>query len=538
MAAASRATIAALDAARLSPSVTPAAAATIPRPTVPFPAISPRGAPADGWGGPEAVACGPALSLRPDGCSLRARATTLRLPHGEVNTPIFMPVGTHGTVKGIPSEELAEELDCRIALANTYHLGVKPGKAVLDAHGGLHGLMRWPRNLLTDSGGFQMVSLLHLANITEEGVTFQSPSDGTTMLLTPEASIALQNAIGSDVMMALDDVVDSKTVDNERFLEACHRTLRWIDRCIAANANPDRQSLFAIVQGGLDVSSGGLREACLHGLLERDAALPGFAIGGLAGGEDKGSFWRVVAQCCEALPAHKPRYLMGVGYPLDLVVCSALGVDMFDCVFPTRTARFGVALVTGGQLRVKGARFRDDPRPLDPACGCAVCRRYSRAQLHALARSSDSLGPQLLSHHNIAYMLGLCRRMRSAIVAGPGPFQAFVRGFLNEYFPPEGPQGPVAVPRWAAEALAYAGVDIGPDLAARVEPEGTPDPDTAALPVVAPDWTAAAAAKPAAAAAKPAAAAAAVAAAAGSANGGAVGAAGAAGRPSKRERGD
>jgi len=492
-AATSRATFAELDAARLHPSLASAAnaAASVPRPAVPYARLSPGPKPADGWGGPEAASGGPALALRPDGMAMRARATTLRLPHGEVHTPIFMPVGTHGTVKGLPSEELAEDLGCRIALSNTYHLGVRPGGAVLEAHGGLHELMRWPRNLLTDSGGFQMVSLLHLATITEEGVTFQSPSDGTTMLLTPEASIRLQNQIGSDVMMALDDVVDSKTVDRERFVEACDRTLRWIDRCVAANARPDEQSLFAIVQGGLDVAAGGLRERCLHGLLARDEHLPGYAIGGLAGGEDKASFWRVVAQCCEALPAHKPRYLMGVGYPLDLVVCSALGVDMFDCVFPTRTARFGVALVRGGQLRVKSSGFASDPRPLDSSCACAVCRRYTRAQLHALARSSDSLGPQLLSHHNVAYMLGLCARMRAAVREGPASFTAFVREFLAEYFaPPDGAErkGGEAVPRWVAEALAFSGVDIGPDLTARVEPPGGPDPDTAALPVVAPDW--------------------------------------------------
>ena len=192
--------------------------------------------------------------------------------------------------------------------------------------------MGWDRNILTDSGGFQMVSLLALAKITEEGVTFQSPVDGSKMLLTPEESMRVQNKIGSDIMMALDDVVSSVTVDDARFREATHRTLRWIDRCIAAHKRPTEQCLFGIVQGGMYGSPGGLRDICLDGMLLRDAHLPGYAIGGLAGGESKDAFWRVVLHACQRLPKNKPRYLMGVGYPLDLVVCSALGVDMYDCV--------------------------------------------------------------------------------------------------------------------------------------------------------------------------------------------------------------
>ena len=364
----------------------------------------------------------------------RARALDLTLPHGPVRTPVFMPVGTQGTIKGLSTVEVqAPPLDCDIILANTYHLGVRPGGGTLERAGGLHRFMAWPRNLLTDSGGFQMVSLLKLAEIKEEGVLFQSPSDGSRMLLTPEMSMHLQNQIGSDIMMALDDVVSSASVSRERFEEACHRTLRWIDRCIAAHKRPTEQNLFGILQGGLDVSPGGLREVNIAGMLSRDAHLPGYAIGGLAGGEAKDAFWRVVDMCCRALPAHKPRYLMGVGYPLDLVVCTALGVDMYDCVYPTRTARFGTALgdFPGGILRVKNKACAEDAGPLDPTCPCPACKHYSRAQLCAMLKA-DALGPQLLTMHNITYMMRLTRRMREAVVEGRYP--QFVRAFLRVHF--------------------------------------------------------------------------------------------------------
>lgn len=401
--------------------------------------------------------CGPALTTSVEGKCGKARALKLQLPHGPIITPVFMPVGTQGTIKGLSTLELqAPPLDCDIILGNTYHLGNRPGGDVLEKAGGLHEFMSWPRNLLTDSGGFQMVSLLHLAEITEEGVTFQSPVDGSEMLLTPEMSMKLQNQIGSDIMMALDDVVDSKSVDDERFREACYRTLRWIDRCIVAHEKKDKQNLFGIVQGGLDVSVGGLRDICLDGMLERDVNLPGYAIGGLAGGETKDQFWRVVHKCCKHLPAHKPRYLMGVGYPLDLVVCSALGVDMYDCVYPTRTARFGTAMadVPGGLLKLKAAAMAKDDGPLDPDCSCYVCKKYTRAQLHGLLKT-QSLGPQLLSYHNIAYMMRLTRSMRAAIIANEYP--AFVRSFLKKMFPNDD------VPLWVVEACDAAGFDVRPE---------------------------------------------------------------------------
>ncbi|KAL6846175.1 hypothetical protein ACP4OV_023623 [Aristida adscensionis] len=409
----------------------------------------------------------------------RARAARLTLPHFTCQTPIFMPVGTQGTIKGLTTDQL-EEIGCQIILGNTYHLELRPGSQLIDDLGGLHKFMNWKRALLTDSGGFQMVSLLHLADITEEGVTFQSPVDGKPMLLTPEESIHIQNNIGADIIMALDDVVKT-TITGPRIEEAMYRTLRWIDRCIAAHKKPDVQNLFGIVQGGLDPV---LRDICVRGLVERN--LPGYAIGGLAGGEDKDSFWRVVAQCTAGLPENKPRYVMGVGYPLDIVVCSALGADMYDCVYPTRTARFGTALVPEvgpvqlqlrlqlpaaatavapfaagsscslscqplGVLKLKQNAMATDERPIDPTCSCMVCKKYTRAYLHCLV-TKDAMGSQLLSYHNLSFMMRLSRDLHMSILEGR--FPEFVRGFLRVQFP----KGDV--PQWVCNAMEVAGIDI------------------------------------------------------------------------------
>ncbi|XP_020612439.1 queuine tRNA-ribosyltransferase catalytic subunit 1-like isoform X2 [Orbicella faveolata] len=266
----------------------------------------------------------------------KARTAILTLPHYKVETPVFMPVGTQGTMKGLTSKQLTE-LDCQIILGNTYHLGMRPGTEILEKAGGLHGFMNWKRALLTDSGGFQMVSLLKLAEITEEGVKFQSPHDGQEMLLTPEKSTEIQNSIGADIIMQLDDVVSSTTT-GPRVEEAMLRSIRWLDRCIAAHARPTEQNLFAIIQGGLDPE---LRKTCVKEMVKRNT--PGIAIGGLSGGEEKSLFCKTVTLCTDLLPKSKPRYLMGVGYAVDLVVCCALGVDMFDCVYPTRTAVSGLS---------------------------------------------------------------------------------------------------------------------------------------------------------------------------------------------------
>eukprot|EP01012_Entosiphon_sulcatum_P056589 TRINITY_DN80283_c0_g1_i1.p1 TRINITY_DN80283_c0_g1~~TRINITY_DN80283_c0_g1_i1.p1 ORF type:complete len:390 (+),score=52.51 TRINITY_DN80283_c0_g1_i1:274-1443(+) len=370
-----------------------------------------------------------------------ARAATFHLPRHPIRTPVFMPVGTQGTIKGLTSAQL-EKLDLDIILGNTYHLGLRPGERTMAAVGGLHKLMSWNRNILTDSGGFQMVSLLQLAQITEEGVTFQSSHDGSMITLTPERSIELQNTIGSDIMMQLDDVVHVLTT-GPRVEEAMHRSIRWLDRCIAANKSTEKQQqLFAIIQGGLNPE---LRTACIEEMVKRDAHLGGYAIGGLSGGEAKDDFWRIVAHCTARLPKHKPRYCMGVGYPEDLVVCSALGVDMFDCVFPCRTARFGTALTSFGRLHLKSSELAKDFDPLDPDCTCFVCKTYTRSYLHSTLREEATCS--LVTYHNLHYLKHLMASLREAIINNNLP--QFVQVFMRKYF------GSKEYPQWIRDALNH-----------------------------------------------------------------------------------
>lgn len=443
----------------------------------------------------------PALTFHVHATSGRARYTTVHLPHGPVSTPVFMPVGTKGALKGMTPMDIAhdEALNNEIILSNTYHLALQPGTELIRDQGGLHKFMHWDRNILTDSGGFQMVSLLKLAEITEEGVTFENPfeSDGfkddvqeedkgvdgdapsscvkrkvdalnnaeeqTTkaqrMLLRPEDSIYHQNNIGSDIIMALDDVVSSVSDDETRFEIATYRTLRWLDRCFSAHRRKHDQNLFPIVQGGLDVSRGGLRDVCLAGFKIRDANAPGYAIGGLAGGESKEDFWKVVDHCCRALPDNKPRYLMGVGYPLDLVVCTALGVDMYDCVYPTRTARFGVAFVSGeapGTLRLKAHQCAEDYRVIAEGCKCMACKGgFTRARLYSMLKNDNPLAVSLVTHHNLAYMMTLNRRMRDAIK--DDSYANFARSFVKDQFIGK-ENGGQDVPTWVTEALDAAGI--------------------------------------------------------------------------------
>jgi len=392
---------------------------------------------------------GSALVLKVVGkCSTTsARVAEMTLPHSVVDTPVFMPVGTQGTLKGLLPSQLCG-LDCRIMLSNTYHLGNRPGVEVLEQAGGLHSFMGWDRSLLTDSGGFQMVSLLKLAEITEEGVNFESPYDGSKCMLTPERSIEIQRTIGADIMMQLDDVVDATHSDPDRFEEARHRTVRWLDRCLTAHPRPDKQNLFPIVQGGLDVEK---RKDCAAQLTKRD--VPGFAIGGLSGGEEKDTFWRIVAVSASSLPDTKPRYLMGVGHQVDLVVCSALGVDMFDCVFPTRTARFGTALVfdAPGEIILKKAAYETDFSPIDPTCNCSTCKTYSRAFLHTIVTKEPS-ACHLITVHNVAHQLRLMKRVREAIMADT--FPAFLQQFFLKLYPEKN------YPEWAINALASVGVSL------------------------------------------------------------------------------
>ncbi|KAJ1922184.1 Queuine tRNA-ribosyltransferase catalytic subunit 1 [Mycoemilia scoparia] len=373
----------------------------------------------------------------------KARASTMVLPHYTARTPMFMPVGTMGTMKGITTKQL-EELDCHVILGNTYHLGNRPGKDLLDKAGGLHKFMNWSRGMLTDSGGFQMVSLLKLAKITEEGVEFRNPHDDSLMMLTPEMSIELQNSIGADIMMQLDDVVSSLTT-GPRVEEAMHRSIRWLDRCIAAHKNPDRQNLFPIVQGGLDIK---LRTCSARALSERDS--PGYAIGGLSGGEAKDQFWRMVSLSTDILPENKPRYCMGVGYAEDLVVCSALGVDMYDCVFPTRTARFGNALTMSGSLSLKSGKYAKDFTPISKDCDCPTCKTYTRAYLTTVV-AKENVGCHLISVHNIAFQMQLMRSIRRAILHDD--FPNFVRRFMSIRFGN-------TVPLWIINALKSVNIDL------------------------------------------------------------------------------
>ncbi|CAG8573437.1 9387_t:CDS:2 [Cetraspora pellucida] len=376
----------------------------------------------------------------------KARVGKLILPHGPVDTPVFMPVGTQGTLKGITPKQL-EELGCQIMLNNTYHLGLKPGQELLEQIGGSHNFQNWSRNLLTDSGGFQMVSLLKLAKITEQGVEFQSPhDDGSTMLLTPEHSISLQNSIGADIIMQLDDVVSSLTT-GKRVEEAMYRSIRWLDRCISVHKKTDSQNLFAIIQGGLDPN---LRKKCVEEMVLRDT--PGYAIGGLSGGEEKDTFWKIVTLCTDLLPKSKPIYCMGVGYTEDLVVCSALGVDMYDCVFPTRTARFGNALTSKGSLNLRSVKFSNDFQPIEKDCDCVACKSYTRSFIH-LQATKETVGCHLITLHNVAYQLRLMRNIRQAIIEDR--FPSFVKQIFKDLFGDN-----EKYPVWAVNALKSVNVDL------------------------------------------------------------------------------
>lgn len=356
-----------------------------------------------------------------------------------------MPVGTQGTLKGVLVDQLkTDNMNCQIMLGNTYHLGLRPGSEILKKAGGLHNFMGWDRALLTDSGGFQMVSLLQLAEITEQGVKFQSPFDGSESMLTPEESINLQNTIGADIIMQLDDVVKTTTT-GPRVEEAMQRTIRWIDRCLVANNRNEDQSIFPIVQGGLQPE---LRKKCAAALTERDVR--GFAVGGLSGGESKDDFWKIVSLSTDLLPANKPRYLMGVGFASDLVVCVALGIDMFDCVFPTRTARFGCALVRTGQLNLRHKKYELDLTPIDENCKCSTCKTYTKAYIHAVI--NDPIMCSLITIHNVSFQLQLMRDMRTAIENDK--FAEFVKTFFADLFPAD------EKPRWIVEALRSVNIDI------------------------------------------------------------------------------
>ena len=347
----------------------------------------------------------------------RARRGTLTLAHGVVQTPIFMPVGTYGAVKTMAPRDL-DEVGAQIILGNTFHLWLRPGPAVLEKLGGLHGFNGWSKPILTDSGGFQVWSLGKMRKISEEGVRFASPIDGAKLFLTPEESMRIQRALNSDVVMQFDECtpyeIDGRPATRDEAAASMRLSLRWARRSRDEHdrlGNPN--ALFGIVQGGMFED---LRDESLAGLVE--LGFPGYAIGGLSVGEPKADMMRVLDHVAPRLPAHAPRYLMGVGTPEDLVAGVAAGVDMFDCVMPTRNARNGWLFTRFGDVKIRNAKHRDDPRPLDASCACHACRHFSRAYLHHLNRVDEILGAHLSTIHNLHYYLDLMRGMREAIEAG------------------------------------------------------------------------------------------------------------------------
>jgi queuine tRNA-ribosyltransferase len=351
----------------------------------------------------------------PPGEGTRARAGLLRTPHGEVETPIFMPVGTNATVKSLDPDDL-HEVGATIILANTYHLAVRPGHERIRALGGLHRFMAWDRPILTDSGGFQVVSLAELRDIDDDGVTFRSHLDGTLLHFSPEHAIAVQEALGPDIAVCLDQPVKPHASSRREVSEATARTQRWAERCLAAHTRTD-QALFGIIQGGLEPDLRALSTRAIAGL-----PFDGLCIGGLAGDEtpaQRRAALDVVVPLLADDP--RPRYLMGLGSPLDILDAVDAGVDMFDSVLPARVARNGSLWVPGGRLNLRNARFMDDPRPVQEGCRCRLCRSFSRAYLSHLVRADELLAYRLATCHNLTFLLDFMATIRSAIRAGTFP---------------------------------------------------------------------------------------------------------------------
>lgn len=335
----------------------------------------------------------------------RGEITTL---HGKIQTPIFMPVGTQATVKSLAPEDL-KEMNAQIILSNTYHLYMRPGHDIVEKAGGLHKFMNWDRPILTDSGGFQVFSLGDLRKITEEGVTFRSHLDGSKHFISPEKAIEIENALGADIIMAFDECAPYPA-DRDYVKNSLERTTRWLERCVNAHKKPELQGLFGIVQGGMYKD---LREQSVKEILQYD--LPGYAIGGLSVGEPKELMYEVLDYTTPMLPKDKPRYLMGVGSPDDLLEGVIRGIDMFDCVLPTRIARNGTAFTSLGKIVVRNAKYKEDFSALDPECGCPTCRNYTKAYLRHLVKANEILGARLLSYHNLHFLLNMMQEIRVAI---------------------------------------------------------------------------------------------------------------------------
>lgn len=342
--------------------------------------------------------------LNNDGCARRGR---LKFARGIVETPVFMPVGTYGSVKSLTPDELTG-LGAQIILGNTFHLQLRPGMEVVKAHGSLHGFMGWNQPILTDSGGFQVFSLGNMRKISEQGVHFRSPVDGGAIFMSPEESMRIQRELGSDIVMIFDDCTPYPATFEEASV-SMNLSLRWAKRSKAAHAeNP--AALFGIVQGGMYEQ---LRQNSIAGLI--DIGFDGYAIGGLSVGEPKQDMLAMLDHVAPRMPADKPRYLMGVGTPEDLVEAVRRGIDMFDCVMPTRNARNGHLFTREGVVRIRNSRFQQDTGPLDERCGCYTCRHYSRSYLHHLDKCKEMLGPRLNTLHNLFYYLELMRDLRKAV---------------------------------------------------------------------------------------------------------------------------
>jgi queuine tRNA-ribosyltransferase len=373
------------------------------------------------------------ISFKIEATNGDARAGRLITPHGEVETPVFMPVGTLASVKGV-SQDVLEELGVRILLGNTYHLYLRPGVEQIRKLGGLHRFMAWPRAILTDSGGFQVFSLNELRKVTDEGVTFRSHLDGSSHFFSPESAIAAQIGLGADVIMAFDECTEYPA-DAERVRQSMELTLRWAQRSkkyfeehkndvpwnrvssfqSPVSSSDPTQALFGIMQGGMDAA---LRKESAERTIE--IGFPGYAIGGLSVGEPRGLTREVVESTLEHLPADKPRYLMGVGTPEEIVEYAGLGIDMMDCVLPTRAARHGLLFTSQGKVSIKQTRYAGDEGPLDPKCGCRVCSRYSRAYLRHLYASNEVLAQVLNTVHNLSFYLDTMRAVRHSIALGRG----------------------------------------------------------------------------------------------------------------------
>ncbi len=361
--------------------------------------------------------------LTDESTTTKARVGELTTPHGVIETPVFMPVGTKATVKAMSVEEL-KEIKSQIILSNTYHLYLRPGHELIAQAGGLHEFMNWDRPILTDSGGFQVFSLGDLNEITEKGVTFQSHLDGSKHFISPEKSIEIQMALGADIIMAFDECIPHPA-KRDYIIDSINRTDRWLARCIKAHTRDD-QALFGIMQGGMEQD---LRAESAKMIRKYD--LPGYAIGGLSVGESKAEMLDVLDYAPDLLPEAKPRYLMGVGTPYDLFEGIMRGVDMFDCVFPTRVARNGAVFTSQGRITVRNACYKDDFTPLDSDCDCYVCNNYTRAYIRHLIKRNEILGLRLTTYHNLRFMIEITEKIKSAIAKGE--FLAYREKFYRKY---------------------------------------------------------------------------------------------------------